>query len=402
VNTLALTSGPQYFYSDTTAQTTGIQRMSLENILYTQDVKDLPLKNFLGYDGFIGDNLKYEFAERNAPPIADSILTAATQWNTSGSIAGLSVTTDDAYVKGDVLLTADGEIVIVSAVGTGASTIDVIARADCGSTESTSNQNGDAIYIIGNAQLEGYTPGQFNRFTTAARKFNYFEYFNEDISVSEIEENTAKYGITSEYAYQLDQKTLRIAKLLEAAVLFSGRAEAASSASVPGVMCGIVGPDESTATMINIRTTHTSASTVALSETLLDALIQAIFEQGGHPDMLMMGPFQKRAFDNLYQPYQRGSMEGNSLGQIVDTYRTSFGVLTVLLNFYMKDLYKGKDMIIALQKDMWKIGHYKNMAFGHKRLPETKTTIDGYVNGLYTTVLHNEEYSGLLHSLAVS
>ena len=396
---MALTSGAEYTYSDSTAQTTGIQRMSVENILYSQDVKVLPLKNFLGYDSFIGDNLKYEFAERNSPPISSTIATAATQWNTSGSISGLSVTDATIFVKGDVVLTADGEIVIVSTVDESAETITVLARADCGSTQSNANEDGDALFIIGNSQLEGYTPGSYVRFTTAARKYNYFEYFNEDISVSEIEENTAKYGITSEYAYQLDQKTLRVAKLLESAVIFGG--VNAPTSSAPGVMCGIAGP-ASTATNIDFQTTNTSGSSAALTEALLDSLIQAIFEQGGHPNTLMMGPYQKKVFDNLYQPYQRGSMEGNSLGQIVDTYRTSFGNLTVLLNFYMKDAKKGKDMVIAFEKDLWKIGHFKNMGFGHKRLPETKTTIDGYVNGLYTTILHNEEFGGYLYSLAVS
>ena len=397
---MATTSGAVYTYSDSTAQTTGIQRMSVENILYTQDVKDLPLKNFLGYDGFIGDNLKYEFAERNSPPIADTISGTA-YWNTAGSatLTPLPVTDSDSFVKGDVVLTKMGEIVIVSAIPSD-NNITVLARGDCGSTASILNTAADELYIIGNAQLEGYTPGSYVRFTTAARKFNYFEYFNEDISVSEIEENTAKYGITSEYAYQLDQKTLRIAKLLESAVIFGGLN--ASSSSAPGVMLGIVGPDTTTTTNINIRTTRTSGSSAALTEALLDALIQAIYEQGGHPDTLMMGPYQKRIFDNLYKPYIRGPMEGDRLGEVVNTYATSFGVLTVLLNFYMKDTYKGKDKVIAFQKDMWKIGHFKNMAFGHKRLPETKTTIDGYVNGLYTTVLHNEEYAGELYSLAVS
>lgn len=394
---MATTSGAAYTYSDSTAQTTGIQRMSLENILYTQDVKDLPLKNFLGYDSFIGDNLKYEFAERNAPPISDTMGGTAVWNNTATPATSLPVTDGDTFVLGDVVLTTNGEIGIVNAVSTSGNTIGFYARGDCESTASITNGASDALYIIGNAQLEGYTPGQYNRFTTAARKYNYFQYFNEDISVSEIEENTAKYGITSEYAYQLDQKTLRIAKLLESAVIFGGYN--ASSSSVPGVMCGIYGFGTAS---VNIQTTHTSASSAALTEALLDSLIQAIFEQGGHSDTLMMGPYQKKVFDNLYKPFIRGPMEGDRLGEIVNTYATSFGNLTVLLNFYMKDTGKGKDLIFALQKDMWKIGHFKNMAFGHKRLPETKTTIDGYVNGLYTTVLHNEEYSGVLHTLAVS
>lgn len=117
--------------------------------MYTQDVKVLPLKNFLGYDSFIGDNLKYEFAERNSPPISDTIATAATQWNTAGSIAGLSVTDATTFAKGDVVLTADAEIVIVSTVDEDNNQITVLARGDCGSTQSNANTDADALYIIG-------------------------------------------------------------------------------------------------------------------------------------------------------------------------------------------------------------------------------------------------------------
>ena len=58
---------------------------------------------------------------------------------------------------GDVVLTAKGEMVVVSDVDESGNTIDVYARGDLGSTQNyTTNADSDALYIVGNAQLEGY------------------------------------------------------------------------------------------------------------------------------------------------------------------------------------------------------------------------------------------------------
>ena len=391
---MALQSGTILTYSDATAQTTGVMKMDLEDVIDSQDPKDLPLKKFLGYSSFVAVNFNHEFAEENHPPITAAIGTAATGWNTADDITGLSVDDGDKFVLGDVCLTADGEIVIVSAVSTSANTIDVLARADCGSTQSNANTNADAINLIGNAQLESYTPGSYMRFYDRVRKNNYCQEFNEDIIVSDRMQETAQYGIPDEYARQLDKKTLRQAKFLEQAVLYGG-AQVGSSTN-PSTMQGIIGPG-TTSTNINIQTNVTNAASAALTEDTLQDAMQTVYTAGGDPNTVMGGAFQCRQIDTFMQPYRRDTMEAETYGGVVSRYHSRFGNLAVVMNRYMQ-----ADDLVIFDKAQVKIGNFRNKSFAHYKLPKTTTAERGYINGSYTVMLHDEEWAAWVHTLSTS
>ena len=389
---MALQSGASYTYSDTTAQTTGVMKMDLEAVIDSQDPTDLPLRQFLGYNSFVAVNFKHEFAEENAPPIKAAIGTAATGWNTADDTTLISVDDSDKFVLGDVCLTADGEIVIVSAVGT--NTISVLARGDCGSTQSNANTDADAIYLIGNAQLEGYTPGSYMRFYDRVRKYNYCQEWNEDVSVTDRMQGTAQYSIADEYAHQLEMKTLRIAKLLEQAVLLGGAQ--AGDATNPSTMQGVIGPG-TTSTNINIQTNTTNASSADLTEDTIQDAMQSCYTQGGTPNTIICGAFQKRQLDTFMLPYRRTTMESKTYGGVVDTYHSTFGTVEVLMDRYMQN-----DDMVILDKKQMEIGSFNKKSFSHYKLPKTKTIEQGYVNGSYTVMLHNEEWAAWIYGLSTS
>src|SRR4030066_2539156 len=181
-----LTTGTSYVYSDSTDISSGARKRICEDIIYSQDPKDLPLRDlFGGYEALKVESTKIEHVEDNHPPINSTMGTVSgSDWNSTGDASALPVTDGDAFRVGDVILTADGEICIVSDVDESGNTIDVYSRADCGSTESTTNTTGDAIYIIGSAQLEGYTYGNDVRFYTKPSKVNYTQIFSDTVSVS--------------------------------------------------------------------------------------------------------------------------------------------------------------------------------------------------------------------------
>ena len=147
---MALTSGTEYVYSDTSDATSGARRRVIEDLIYSQDPIDLPLRDYFGgYEAGKAKSIKIEHVEQNHVAIASTIGTAATGWNTGSDTTGLSVTDGDVFMVGDVILTADGEVLVVSDVDESGNTIDVYARGDLGSTESNANSDSDAIYIVG-------------------------------------------------------------------------------------------------------------------------------------------------------------------------------------------------------------------------------------------------------------
>ncbi len=357
----------------------------------------MPLRDlFGGYEKLEVKSTKIEHVESNHPPINTTIGTAATGWNTGSDTTGLSVTDGDAFRVGDVIMTADGEICIVSDVDESGNTIDVYGRGDCGSTESNANSNSDVIYIIGSAQLEGYTYGNDIRFYTKPSKVNYTQIFSDTISVSESYELIPKYGIPKESQHQLKLKQLRLAKLLERAVLYgnpnTGTLE--GSATQPRTMGGIIGQG-STATYPNIQTNTLSLSSAELTEANLRTAMQAIFDAGGDPNTIIVNSFNKGVISDFLTPYRRVNMDDKKYGGVVSKYETDFGICDIVLDRYMK----ASDVVI-MDKSQFAIGAYR--PFKVKDIPQTTDNIKMEIVGEYTCFLHNEEWAYLIYSTSTS
>jgi len=76
---MAVTSGTEYVYSDSTDETTGARRRVIEDAIYSQDPLELPLRDYFGgYEKFKAKGIKFEIVEQNHVAIAGSIGTAAT------------------------------------------------------------------------------------------------------------------------------------------------------------------------------------------------------------------------------------------------------------------------------------------------------------------------------------
>lgn len=76
---MALTSGTEYVYSDSTDATAGARRRVIEDAIYSQDPIELPLRDYFGgYEKYKAKSIKFEFVEQNHVAIAGTIGTAAT------------------------------------------------------------------------------------------------------------------------------------------------------------------------------------------------------------------------------------------------------------------------------------------------------------------------------------
>jgi len=386
---MATESGPFYSFKETS--TTGLLKRSVDPIIQSIDTKWTPMREIFGYNGFTADATKVEYLERNDVPIIGTMGTVAiTDWNGTGIKVALPVTDASVFCVYDVLWTANGEIVIVSALDETANTIDVISRADCGSTESITNVTGDNLYIIGQAQLEGYTYGLSPRFLPSVQKYNAIQLFHQDVEVTDIMEAVAKYGQKSLYSDELAKKTLRIAKLLERALLYGGYQ--AGDGTNPGTMQGIIGPGTD-AYLCNIQTNTTNVGG-ALSEIVVQDGMQTIFEAGGDPSLIMLPPKQKRKFSAFRTDQRRYGPTEAKIGDIIDTYFSDFGVCQIVINHYMMD-----DDLIIMDKKNLKIGPLTGLGFHTGVLPETKAAKQGYVKGYYTMKFFNEEHSTWLYGL---
>ncbi len=322
------------------------------------------------------------------------------QWDANGATTGLEVTDASIFSGGDIVLTTTGEIVVVGwgtdSVDESLNELDVLARGDLGSTESNSNSTSSLLMIIGNAQLEGFTYGNYPRFKLKLAKKNFTQIFTDDISVTKSYEKAPKFGIAKETAHQLNMVQLRQAKLLERAVIYGG-ANAGTlegTGSHPRAMYGLLAPG-STAAGIDIQTNTTNGASVEITEAVVKASMQTIYTAGGNPDTMIVGAFNKGVISDWMLPYRRTDMESTRYNQVVNTFATDFGTVNIIIDRYMR----ASDIII-LDKKNFSIGAYR--PFEVIQLPNTKDSHRATVVGEYTCMLHNEEHASWIYDTSTS
>lgn len=396
-----VTSGAVYTHTDSTDISTGARKRVCEDIIYSQDPRDLPLRDYFGgYEKLSVKSTMIEHLEDNHVAIDGAMGATVTNWDANGTTDDLLVADASIFSGGDIVLTSKGEIVVVGFasddIDEANNQIDVIARGDLGSTENNSNTVSSTLMIVGNCQLEGFTYGEYPRFKLKVAKVNYTQIFTDDISVTKSYQKIPKFGIKEETAHQLKMIQLRQAKLLERAVLYGG-ANAATlegDASNPRTMYGLLAPG-STAAAIDIQTNTTDLGSVEVTEANIKASMQTIYTAGGNPDTLICGAFNKGVISDWMLPYRRADMEDTRYNQVVNSYTTDFGTVNIIIDRYMR----ASDIII-LDKKQFSIGAYR--PFEVIQLPNTKDSHRASIVGEYTCMLHSEEFAAWLYSSSTS
>ncbi len=402
--TQTLTSGSEYVYSDSTDKTDGARKRICQDLIYSQDPSDLPLRDYFGgYSKLKVESIAFDHIEDKRPPINGTIgatgssgSAGGSTWNLTTTTAALPVTDGDVFRVGDIVLTALGELLVCSDVNESGNTITVYGRGDLGSTESVLNVDSSALYIVGNAQLEGYTYGADIRFYTRPSKTQYTQIFDDSISISKSYEAVPKFGIKSEVAHQLEMKLARLAILLERACLYSnpnaGTLE--GTASHPRTLGGIIGKG-STAANINIQTNTTDLSSATLTEDHINTEMQAIFDAGGKPDTIIVNSFNKKTISDFLMPYRRTGMDDKRYAGVVSTFENDFGIVQTLLNRYML-----QSDVVILPKKEFSIGALR--PFSVIDLPDNADKNMKTIVGEFSCLLTNEEFSSYIYSTATS
>jgi hypothetical protein len=213
----------------------------------------------------------------------------------------------------------------------------------------------DALDAAGtNAQIEG-DDATTNTATPTVRPRNYCQILAKTVRVAGTQEAVDKAGRESELAYQTMKRMKEIKRDLEFA-LVNNRASSAGSATVGRTMAGVeswLATNKTTvgATATGATTPGYSGGTVAaptdasvagsFTESSLKAIIQACYNAGGDPTMLMVNPGTKvkmsTAFTGLATRFR--DVPSKQQAQIVagaDVYVSDFGVHTIVPNRFMR------------------------------------------------------------------
>jgi len=257
-----------------------------------------------------------------------------------------------------------------------------------------------------NAQLEG-DDASADATTPTVRLGNVCQISRKVPQVSGTQQAVEHAGRDNEMAYQEMLKGLELKRDMEGILCGTNQAKNAGNASTARVTASVLswvksntskgasGVDPSAADGTGSRTDGTQR---VFTETLLKTVLQSIWNNGGKPDTIMTGGFNKQVFSTFTgraSPFEE--TKGKKITASVDAYESDFGTLKVVANRFSRP----RDVLV-LQMDMWAIAYLNGRKMVSIPLAITGDSQRKEVLSEYALEARNEKASGGVFDLTTS
>ena len=354
---------------------------------------ETPLLDMLGDAKRPALSTVHEWIEDSLLPNTDSVNQTVFTPNANDATA-ITVANGPRFRVGDQVR-PDGarEVLFVTAVA--GNVITVVRRY--GSTPASALANGQKLFNLGNAALEG-DDRPASQFTQRARKRNYTQIFTASVEVSNSMQAAAHYGVADEVDFQKQERLRELLRDLENCVV-NGVAPGASpqgAANVRRTMNGII-PSLTT----NIfapgvgSIPGSSGAGSALTDAMLNAALRSVWEQSaGNVDTLLVGGLQKRRISEFMLASRQYAPRDEHYRNVVNVYESDFGVCRVLTSRWIP-----ADAVVMLDSSRVQVMPLKGRSFQYRSLASTGDSTVGMLVGEYTLELRNESAHGILRGL---
>ena len=223
-----------------------------------------------------------------------------------------------------------------------------------------------------NAAIEG-DDATTNTAVPTVRLRNYCQILTKTVRVSGTAEAVDKAGRDSEMAYQVRKRMEELKRDLEYAMVRNQSSSGGNGSSTAARLAGVESWIATNKTSVGTGTSQTTpgfaSGTVAaptdstvtgtLTEAALKSVIQAVWNAGGDPKVLMVGPATKSkistAFSGVATRYR--DVPAGKQAQVisgVDLYVSDFGSHRIVPNRFMRDL-----NILCLDMDYWELARLR-------------------------------------------
>ena len=259
-----------------------------------------------------------------------------------------------------------------------------------------------------NAQLEGDDPST-NTTTATVRLGNVAQISWKVARVTGTQRAVEHAGRDDELAYQEMLKGLELKRDMETILAGTNQAKntgndttARATASVlswiksntsKGSAGGAADPSAADGTG-----TRTDGTQRAFTEAQLKTTLQSIWTNGGKPDTIFTGAFNKQQFSTFTgrsTPIEQAS--SRKIVAAVDAYESDFGKLSVVPNRFQRS----RDVLV-LQTEMWAIAYLNGRRMLSQPLAKTGDSERKWILSEYALVSRNEKASGGVFDLTTS
>jgi hypothetical protein len=256
-----------------------------------------------------------------------------------------------------------------------------------------------------NAVIEG-DDATTDAVTPTVRLGNICQISDKVARVTGTQQAIKKAGRKNEKAYQIMLKSLELKRDMEF-VLLQNTAKVTGDDTTARKLATVLswiktntdkdagGSNPATSDGLAIRTD--SATQRYFNEAQLKTVLQSIWTNGGDPDVIQTGGFNKQLFSSFVgrgTPTQ--SAEKKKIYAAVDVYESDFGTLKIVPN---RVGLRTRDALV-FQMDMWALAYLRNMTT--TQLAKTGDSDQTQILCEYTLEARNEKASGGVFDLKIS
>ena len=258
-----------------------------------------------------------------------------------------------------------------------------------------------AAAVTNNAVIEG-DEATADAITATTRLSNSCQILDKVVTISGTQEAVDKAGRASEIAYQIAKKAKELKRDLES-TLTSNNQEVTGGSGTARQM-GALGSWIATNDVFGAggasgsvgNTARTNGTQRAFTEAQLKSVIKSVWNEGGNPQIIMVGPFNKQKLSGFTGNSTRFDAGADAtLYTSVDVYASDFGQTQVVPNRFSRDREAS-----VLDMDMWGVAFLRD--FSMHELAKTGDTEKRQLLVECTLESRNEAASGMIADLTTS
>ena len=259
-----------------------------------------------------------------------------------------------------------------------------------------------ASAVTNNAVIEG-DEATLDASTATTRLSNSTQIMDKTVVITGTQESVDKAGRASELAYQIAKRAKELKRDMEATIT-GNIAEVGGNSSTARKM-GTLGSWVTTNDDLASdgasgagagNAAHTDGTQRAFTESQLKSVIKSVWNAGGDPSMVMVGPFNKQKLSGFTGNSTRFDAGADAtLYTSVDVYASDFGQLQVVPNRFSRD----RDAYV-LDMEYWGIAFLRD--FSMHELAKTGDSEKRQLLVEATLESRNEAASGLVADLTTS
>lgn len=337
---------------------------------------DVPFLDMVGKDSLRApcEQIQHEWLEDQLEGRSGTLLSSYTA---GSGVMTLAASQGKTLLPDDVILLGNANYRVTG----GAPDSDTINVGYLGGSADVSVAAATAWDKVAHAAQEGGEARADMKKTEIGNPFNYTQILKDWAMVTGTMRSIRRYGYVSERAYQEDKILKRLAIDLEKFLLYNVRSYAAGPprrSTAGGLLHYVLVPGIASAwpTVIN-------ASGAALTENLLNDLLQAMWNVGSSPDFVVVNGTNKRYITAWGAPRIRTDREERTAGASIGRYESDFGTLDIILDRWLR----ASDVIVGTRNAIG-IGPLKGRQFSSRLLPVTGDYDRYEILGEYTMEVH--------------